>query len=337
MDSVGEWHVEKLAKKVKLYNEEYIGRRVKASEVYHSIADADGKVVPQIVQLSKDIEGNVNILKVAVESAEYDKDRLTKHPNEISGCFRWTTQMFSHQTGPKFYVATDYMIFTFPAQNADGSYSVDEDDYSVGNKFRADYSYTVTPYNMDRFMTTDCLVETGSATGAALNDLFLVSRVSEGIDADGTVKKMIFGRMGSYDEISFTAKDEKVFNGIAKGDVLGIYVDAKSRVTQKVVYYSVSQGYASKMNVDYGGSAAGRVVDVDPETKSIRISCGDLGEFVLKHAGRAATAPKVNVYLNDAESKRIELVSFADIRIGDFIVATVDVAELENVIIVRNY
>lgn len=331
MDSNGEWHTERLAKKVKIYNEEFSGKRLKALEVFNYYVDDKLKVVPQLVQIATDVNGNINVLKTAVETTKYDKDKLTKG-NTVTGCYRWTTQMFSSVNGPLLYVANTYKIFTFPS-----GVSYNEEDYSVGKTFTTDEDATVIPYNMDKFMTSDCFVEAGTETGTKRETLFFVSGVSNGLDSDENVRKMLFGRYGSYEEISFFAKNDSTFNNLQKGDVIQLYTDARGRVLSTKSIFSVEKGAQGFMSVNYTGNAAGYVTDIDNETKSIKLDCGDQGEFVLKHAGRASDVRNVNVYLNDAKSKKVEVVDFSDILVGDFIITTVMWAEMQNIVIVRNY
>lgn len=328
MDTSGTWYTRQLRQKVKLYDDSTAGKSLKASKVYEAVTDDNGKVVPQIVQLKLNDDGEVTILKLAVKKNGYDSDYLTVK-DAVTGCYRWTTKMFSSTSGPKLYIADNCVIFNFPA---DVSYN--EEDYSVDTSFEVDDTHTVTPYNVDEFMTTDCVRRTASASGTTQSNLFVVNEVSRMLDADDNPKTVIIGQYGSYSGFSLMAKDNSIFDGVQKGDVLRVATDGNSRVMSFSKLFSAKDGKQPKMSVDYSGLAAGTVVKVDPATKRVLIDCGDLGTFALVANNERYT---FSAYMNDAKQNRAYKVDFSDIQVGDFLVANVHFAVLKDVIIIRNY
>lgn len=280
---------------------------MKCEELFTLLTDDNLKVKPQIVQIAKNSEGNINVIKTAVSSNTYIKDKLTVG-SEVTGCYRWTTKMFSSPQGPLIYAANNYVIFTFPS-----GVSYTEEDYGVRSAFEVDKDFTVIPYNVNKFKTSDCFVIQGKAGGAWYDDLFFVSSVSRGLDSDGTVRKMLVGKFKSYDEVSFLSNDESLFNGLEKGDVLRLSADGRGRIVDISKMYSASSGYQSKMEVNYSGNASGFVKEIDAETKSILIDCNGK-EYVFKSKSDEA----FRVFLNDKKNKNVETVGFSDILENDF-------------------
>lgn len=327
MDTVGDWHESYIKKRCKLYSDVYDGKSLKASEVFESIANASGKVTPQIVQLSTDSNGEINVLKTAVSSDKPIKNKLTVGTTK-TGCYRWTTQLIGNRNDICFYIASGARVFLFPE-----ILTTNESDYAVSNGgFSADKIYTLTPYNLDKFNTSDCFVMKAAESGTEQDTLFIVSSVAKIVNSDDEIKTALFGQYGDYANYSIVAKDNSVFDGIQRGDVLKIWTNSKNEVLKVEKMYSTSTGFRPSFFYDYGGNATGYVKDVDFEKKRILLDCGDYGEVAF---AANESQYKVNTFMVDRDKKGVEVLNFSDVVEGDFVVITLGYAALSNVIIIR--
>lgn len=327
MDSIGDWHESYLRKKVRFYDDTHTGNSLKASKIFNLLVNAKGRITPQVVQLSENGDGEINVLKIAVSSQKSIKDKLTVG-NTVTGCYRWTTKLLGTRNNIALYIADDATIFLLPQ-----GYSTNEEDYSVrAGALDADETYTVTPYNIDKFGQSDCISMRDSDGGAKADNLFVVSYVSKIVDSNDEVKTALFGQYGDYSDYSITAKDNSLFDGIGRGDVLELYMNKKSQIVNIEKIYTSASGFNPYFYYDYGGRVSGYVEDVDPEAKRLSLNCGESGKVGLK-ANESQYA--LNVYMCDRSKKGVEKLDFSDITKGDFVVTTVHYACLNNVIIIK--
>ncbi len=327
MDSVGDWHESYLRKRVKLYDDTHTGKSLKASEIFTLLVNANGRITPQVVQLSENSDGEINVLKIAVASQKSIKDKLTVG-NTVTGCYRWTTKLLGNSNNIALYVADDATIFLLPQ-----GYSTNEEDYSVrAGALDADETYTVTPYNTDDFGESDCIAMRDTDGGTKADNLFVVSYVSKIVDSNDEVKTALFGQYGDYSDYSVTAKNNSLFDGIGRGDVLELYMNKKSQIVNVEKIYTSASGFNSVFQYDYHGKVSGYVERVDPETKRLYINCGEYGKIGVK-ANESQYA--LNVYMCDRSKKGVEKLDFSDITKGDYVVTTLHYACLNNVIIIK--
>ncbi len=327
MDKYGDWYETTLKNKTKLYDSDCDGDRLKAADLFDRIANAKGKVPTQVVQLSCDSEGKVDTLKLAVSSQKPIKNKLTVG-NPVTGCYRWKTKVFGEQNYLGLYLAPTATIFIMPE-----ILTTNPDDYGVNGSIKEDQVYTVTPYNTDEFYTSDCIVMNDKTSGTKADNLFVVSYVSKGVDSEDEVKTVLFGQYGAYSDYSVMAKNNSLFDGIERGDVLRLYTDKRNRVVDITKIYASSSGNVKSLNWNYGGVAVGQVKKTDVETMSILTDCGEYGNVVFKP--RPEEKSSVKVYLVEKSKKGVQTISFSDIMTGDYVVMNNEYASLTDVVVIR--
>ncbi len=328
MDSAGDWHESYLRKRVKFYDDTNDGKSLKASEIFNVLADSNKKVIPQVVQLCENADGEINVLKTAVSSQKPIKNKLTVGKT-VTGCFRWTTRLLGNYNDIALYVADGATIFLMP----DNEYSTNEHDYGVRmNSLTADEVYTVTPYNADKYNVSDCLVMKDSDGGVKADNLFIVSHVSKIVDSEDEVKTALYGQYGEYSDYSVIANDNSLFDGLQRGDVLELYRNNKSEIVKLNKVYTSASGFNPTFQYEYHGKISGFVEEVDADAKRLLIDCGQYG---VKGILSNDSFNKVNVYLIDRSKKGVQRLDFSDIQKGDFVVMTLNFASLNNVIIIK--
>jgi len=154
-------------------------------------------------------------------------------------------------------------------------------------------------------------------------DFLLVDSIGKTLKKDGDAEEVVFGRMGSYDSISYGTKDPAYIAGLSKGDIIQVITDANGRITETpTIVHSVGNTDTlcptGNYMRSYDAVIKGTVEKNDCTGYRMKIDCGSAGEIAIK------TNDKTVVFLYDTAKGTTTRATIGDVEIGRYAVIKIN-------------
>ncbi len=243
----------------------------------------------------------------------------------------------NHSLDSKAYVDWKTTVIIVP-QNPDEL----EEYASVKREYFKDgKTYTVNCYNVNDFDIPEFIVlNEGSVTETVekLPRAFVFDHISKALAVDGEEYTALNGfYKGKTSVLRIKDGKESVFASLQKGDAIFLMEDARGNVSNYSLIYSASSGQIGSNNPLVTLSAdkvvvAGKVVKLDRTERRVRIDVGN-GTVVEK----AYYMGSVNAtYAYNASPDLLELSSFSNLDVGDFVVCNYSWGRVNDLIIYKD-
>lgn len=319
------WEEIAVAQKVRLNNESTISD----DELTEKISNG-GEVKPQLLSYKTNDSGQINEVRIA-ETAAYGRSDKYMCLEPVSGTYRQNNSSIDWGC----FIEDDAIIWIVPSDVSN------EDEFHLDSKaniFENSQSYTVIPYAVDEYNSTDKLVYSVDKLAekeAETSNVFLVENTGEGYDSEGNIVKQLSGVIAGYPKMTISAAEESVFDGINKGDAIGFGASGSGKVKAVKKYYSPESGKTPFLvnGWHYSSSVAGGTVTaLDLDYPRMKISSTSEKIVVLRGENETA-ATQVLIY--NTERNIAQKGSLSDIMIGDFVVLRLVYSRVADLIIYR--
>ncbi len=281
--------------------------------------NSNGEIISIDLPEPDDGEGNDGAFNTSGNTAA-DKARQT-----VADLSYFGAQMVLHSTGEnkQYYMSNTSKLWYF----SDMTRISDEESYVLGQKsdLLADSDYKVIAYNVDEFGFSDLyVVVEGSAYRRRKEaDFLLVDSIGKTLKTDGDAEEVVFGRMGSYDSISYGTKDPAYIAGLSKGDIIQVITDANGRITEApTIVHSVGDTDTlcptGNYMRSYDAVIKGTVEKNDCTGYRMKIDCGSAGEIAIK------TNNNTVVFIYDTAKGTTTRATIGDVEIGRYAVIKIN-------------
>lgn len=315
MDLDEEWHVDKLAEKVK-----YDGTRMNADAVYEAL----NGLTPQIIIIKKNLKEEIREIQVAHITSEADKDKFTA-TREMSYQYIGERNNFND----KLFFDSNAKIVIIPTDN-----SMDTENYWVENSssfLKWGRSYTVVAYDRDKFGYSALYTlrwDEDQSKNHYMSDLFIITDIYQGLNADDEVVQFAEGFMGNLRNLNFPVKTDGMLDGYKEGDIVRIHLDAKGRIDaiDSTYHYSLADDFVTRyenINQTYA-MLAGKISDIAINEQKIKINVGS--DIVMK----LPASMVVKVF--DADNKKCRWESVECLQTNDNIVVRTNQYGIQEII-----
>ena len=208
----------------------------------------NGEVVPQVIKYKLNSEDEVN----AVDTAYMHPTKESKEANLVRTCekerrvYATGTKRFSSGLtgGAQAYkndvmAGADTIVFLVPK---DGESAFDQSLYFARDisYFVNDRYYTISAYDTDAVDEAQVIVVNPDVASGSFNltTTSFVESISETIDADGEIKKVIRLRGYGGQQSKFEEYKAGVFDGIEAGDFIRYSLNTKNQIDEKSILFS---------------------------------------------------------------------------------------------------
>lgn len=313
----GEWEMLDVSSKLELN-----GESVKASEVRAKIDAAAGGVIGYSLNRS----GEVSRLELPLA---YESGMSAARLNTTgvqSHAFRYATTSFDCN----YYMTGDTKVIFVPS---DAEYLSDESLYDVGNNYSFTSNATVSyiGYGRDEYCFLDVALVTRSSTEVQRvgNTNYLVRKISTISDENGQTTQVTVSS-NAYLGISFAAKDSSVLQGVKKGDIIKIHINAEGYIDKFEHTYKINDRNIKEMgsNLNAHATVKGQLLKVDPANSRILIASAR--EVALK-------VPSISVLFYDGERAGVSLGNIGDITVGDYVIADIYETRVLGLFVIRDF
>ncbi len=282
----------------------------KTSQELYAMLFNNGIIKPQLLAYKTSDGVNFSEILVAEVGAEGDSGKYMRL-DECSGTYRQTNSSIDWQC----FIKDNALIWVVPKD------ITNEEGYYIDTKlnvFVNGNNYTVTPYNIDEYNTSDKLVWK-STKEASTGNVFLVEKVGVGFDENGYEVAQLTGVTPGYPRFTIQTSTDGLFNGLKKGDAI-TFVANGGKVVDKTLLYSYSGGKRpfltptqSASNKWHNSIVGGTITAVDLDYPIIKISSTESKNVVLN--------PSVtNVLIYNTANDTASVGDLSDITIGDYAV-----------------
>lgn len=320
LDEKGKWNTYTVADRITIND-----TSVKAnSDTLESLPER------QVVRFRLDSSSKVKRIDTAEAIEDGDN---TEYFNKISftKIYRSPNASFNSE----FYLDGNMIIFNIPTGiDENGSkYADNRDNYSVtGNEFEDGQNYTVTLYDVDKNNRSSIVSYEKNGSDKTLGKtVFLVDELSR-VSKDGEVLQSVSGVVVGQ-ELNVTAKDDKLFDGLTRGDLIRFHINDDGRVDAVGIVQRASDEWADEEVLSNNLSSStpailkGTIIHIDAEKGYIKIRGTD-GTRALKISNA-----KFAIY--DKHDDEVMAAEGSDVQIGDFAVVLASSSEIKSVTVYR--
>lgn len=220
------------------------------------------------------------------------------------------------------------------------------DDFEQYGSYKREYfrdgkTYTLSCYNVNEFDIPEFIVLNEASVTEAVEKLprvFVFDHVAKVLGVDGEVYTTLNGfYKGKTSALRIKYGSESKFEPLNKGDAIFLIEDARGDVSNYSLVYGTASGQAGSNNPLATLSAdkvivTGKVVKLDRTERRVRIDVGN-GTVVEK----AYYMGSVNAaYMYSKGPKKVELSSFSNLDVGDFVVCNYCWGRINDLIIYKN-
>ena len=306
------------------------GVKMESSAAFGQIAQGN------VIRYKINSAGRVYELETAIEHDGYDEAIL------MNNTFTKTSRMFkvyrtqNRSFNSEIYMDDNTVIFLKPTGTDSSGASAEEmqEYYALGqtNTFRADDSYTIIAYDVDKNNIAKAVVaeqEYKSSASVEDNSLFMVEKVTSIIMGEESLQRL-YGVVANQN-VQLNGVDSKIFGGINPGDIVQVHLNGNGRVDFAEVRQSIANGVVfSTLTNDIHQRrlmVTGLVFSIDKDAKSIKVQDADtLRTFRIDSAGLGFA-----LYENDKANK----ATIDDIQVGDFVVMRIRHSLVSDLHIIR--
>ena len=152
-----------------------------------------------------------------------------------------------------------------------------------------------------------------------LSGMFLVTEISQALNADGEVKTKIEGCIEGLRNIDFFMEESSYANDIKVGDVITFRTNVDGYISEKPSrLFRLSEGLTYKTGTDrYNGAYySGKITDIDVHKGRFRMFCG--GTYVTFKYN-----PAMGIILYDKDTGKGEMNTAAGLMAGNEIIVKI--------------
>lgn len=314
MDMDNEWYTSTFAKKVK-----FEGEKCDASVAYIMM----GTVRPQIMKLEFNTANEIKSLDMAETVNGYAENKFTQTAS-ATYAYRKDPRSFNME----IHLEDGANLLVCEEEN-----STNKERYyfrDAAGYFKADKSYSIIAYDVDRFGFSSLfsIVETAAISAYATNSsMFVVTGSGQVCSSDDEVLPYIVGNIGDYMNLTVIGANQNVFDGIKAGDVLNIRLNSVGKANYVTKIFSMAEFKPVSSSNMYNSTVniAGTVEDLDLEAGKIKINCGDRYATLRLNTSKAT-------HFYDPDRNTCEGKTAADIRIGDKILCSVSYGTISQIV-----
>lgn len=210
-------------------------------DAYTAIKDIE----PQVVKMTFNSDGEVKKLETATKTTDSDENKLTITPRDQ---FTWRSGVKAlcnlHTYQGKYFIEDDARLIIIPKDSKNkAGYEVRE----PSGFFGGDTHYNVSLCDIDEYGFSKLLVM--DYEPQIKNTLFIVTKVLTVLD-DGEARGQITGYAGDFENLTLTARDEKIFRGEIVDPKTGTIVKKEPVKNGDIIEISISpEGYVDDYNI----------------------------------------------------------------------------------------
>ena len=325
----GDWVNISLADKVRVNGES----RAELKDVKARIIEAKG----QLIGYGLDKENKISRIELPVAySDELSPERLSMTGEQTYG-YRWNNTSFDSH----YYMDGNTKVIVVPVADPE-----DEMSYDIGNNyyFASDENVTFVGFGCDEYNFLDYVLVKRDATESKRvgNAGYFVREISEVAHPEGGTTKQITVSSATYLGLSIMATESSVLDGISKGDVVKIHVNASGYIDNVESIYKISDKDSDKNSPDYlhaYTTVKGTLLKTDPAGGRILL------ETVRKNSADVVTANKLalkvssslSVQIYDADRETVTAGSIKDLTLGDYVIANIEKSNVTGLFVIRYF
>lgn len=295
----------KLAKSVSIDSS-----RVKADEEIISKLSYNGAIKQQIIQYTLNDSNEISKIDLAYEGSPEPKEKENSlHLEYDSGTEGYSYKSYAGTFSGKINIDNTTIVFSVPEEGmSEDMYTVESTDYFVNDETYRLKSYMIDPNGI--IADAVVLIRADDQAISDTNTLGLVSKMYEGVSADGDVKNMLsVYNDGILKELAVA--DEDIFQNadIENGDVIRFALNSKGEInilektydhSEDVMINSESHNnrlYNSKFKLIQAGlyNKSGKVLVVAPLDK--------IGSDIKDDYTKYTLVSMSNIYIYDSNAR----------------------------------
>ncbi len=332
----GEWYIFDINKKIKINDTSYTKSTIGTNT---DILTGGTTVIPQLIKYKTSLEGGITEI---VTARDYTAQRYTHEEEQADqeGIFRksFETSSIRYITNSantfegKVYVGAKAKIFMIPATTNDyDEYEItDRNSLIHWNTYNNLVAYNAAPTGECELIVAQSL---GSDTASILksSSAILVTKVTDGIDADGDECYKVYGYLDGYETDFIVPKDDATLisavNSLNTGDVIRVRMNINKEIVAMTTMCTPSTAdgiYDGALSTEYIGivgnvvriSDGYIVIDYDSSTDSI-INIAD------------------SIYVYDSSRGTTRVGKLSDITIGDKIYARINYLKAKTIVVYK--